>query len=130
MRGRTLKGSEPKTPKESANTSTIKKYLTKDGSPKSPGLEKQQQGIKDKKKDPGKKKGEISDKSREDISTESELEISKMEYQEASTRMPTKLEMSEMFIRLENSIKIEISTKRADLGQLLRRVEETEEKAD
>lgn len=58
-RGRSLKGNKPKTPKENANTSTIKKYLTKDGSTKSLGLEKQQQGNKDKKKRPWeKKKGE------------------------------------------------------------------------
>lgn len=78
MRGRSVKGNEPKTPKGNANTSMIKKYLTKDGSPTSPGLDRQQQGNKVKKKDLGKKKGEISDQSTEDISTESELEISKM----------------------------------------------------
>lgn len=43
MRGRTLKGTEPKTPKESLNTNMIQKYLTKESSPKSPGSEKQQQ---------------------------------------------------------------------------------------
>lgn len=70
----------------------------------------------------GKKKGETSDQSREDISTESELEISKMEEQGAGIQIPTKLEMTDMFARLENSIKTEISTLRADLGQLLTRV--------
>lgn len=44
--------------------------------------------------------------------------------------MPTKLEMSEMFIRMENSIKTENSTLRADLGQLLMQVEDTEGRAD
>lgn len=130
MNGRTTKGSDPKTPKEKANTSLIKRYLTKETSPKSPGLGKQQQVKQDKKKDPTKKKGENSDHSGEDISTESELEISKMDEQSAGAQIPTKLEMSEMLLRLENAIKVEITTLLADLGQLLTRVEETEDRTD
>lgn len=41
-------------------------------------------------------------------------------------QIPTKIEMTEMFSRLENAIKLEIYTLRVDLGQLLKRVEETE----
>lgn len=41
---------------------------------------------------------------------------------------PTKMEMTDMFTRLENSIKTEISTLQADLGQLLIHMEVTEEK--
>lgn len=48
MRGRTLKGSEIKTLKVNANTSTIKKYMTQEVSPKSPGSKKQE-GTKEKK---------------------------------------------------------------------------------
>lgn len=53
-----------------------------------------------------------------------------MEDQGAGAQMPTKLEMSEMFIRMENSIKTENPTLRADLGQLLMQVEDTEGRAD
>lgn len=86
--------------------STIQKYLTKDGNTKSPGVEKnKKQGTKEKKKDPGKQKGDLSDKSREDINIESQLESSKMEEQRINAQIPTKMEMIEMFAKLENSIK-------------------------
>lgn len=45
-------------------------------------------------------------------------------------QIPRKMEMTEMFSRLKNAIKVEIYTLRADLGQLLTRVEETEERSD
>lgn len=51
-----------------------------------------------------------------------------MEEQSISVQMPTNLEITDMFARLENSIKTEIATMRADLGHLLKRVEETEDK--
>lgn len=89
MRGRTIKDNEPKTPKENANTSAIRKHLTKDGSPKSPGIENQQQGDKEIKKTLEKERN-----FREDISTESEMETSKMDEQGACAQMPTKLEMT------------------------------------
>lgn len=137
MRGRTIKNNEPKTLKDHANTSTIKKYLTKEGSPKSPvpdksGPEKQKQGNKDKKKAPGKKKGELLDQPKEDISisTESEFDRSKMEEQGTGAQLPTKMEMVDMFLRLETFIKTEFTALQTDLGHLLTRVEETEEKTE
>lgn len=59
---------------------------------------------------------------------ESESETSKIGEQGAISQMPTKLEIIEMFTRLENSINTEIATLHEDLGQMLTRVEETEEK--
>lgn len=56
MKGRTTKHSDPKTLKEKENTSTIKQYLTKETSPKSPGLGKQQVKQNKKKKTLGKRK--------------------------------------------------------------------------
>lgn len=45
-------------------------------------------------------------------------------------QIPTKGEMLEMFLRLENSIKADINTLRVDLGNLLARVELSEDKID
>lgn len=57
MRGHTQKATEPKTPKESLNSSTIQKYLTtKEVNPKSPGLEKETAGGKREKERVGKTK--------------------------------------------------------------------------
>lgn len=54
--------------------------------------------------------------------------------QSIQTQMPTKLEVSEMFEGLEkklgNSFKTEIASMRADLGHLLKRVEDAEDKND
>lgn len=60
MRGCPQRGAELKKPIESLNSSSIQKYLKEANprSPKSPAQESGQQGGKDKKKDPGKNKGD------------------------------------------------------------------------
>lgn len=75
-------------------------------------------------------KGKNLDLSRENKSAESEPEISRMDKQNAGAQIPTKLEMTEMLLRLENSFKGEITALRADLGLLLTRVEEMEAQTD
>lgn len=123
MRSRTQKSAEPKTPRESLNSSSIQKYLKKT-SVKSPGTDTKLAGIKDKKKDQTKQKGE---RPREDLVCEGGSGSSKMEGQRNMDVLPTKVEMMEMFANLETAIKSEISNVRMDLGHLLRRVEEVEE---
>lgn len=122
MRGRSQRASEPKTPRESS----IQKYL-KDASSKSPVLEKGQTSLRGKKKELGKLKVDQSEKSREELDLEGEPEISIREDQRKMALIPTKTEMSEMFEKLEKSIKAEISNVNTDMGHLLRRVEEAEE---
>lgn len=131
MKGRTSKGCDLKTPKGTENASAITQYLTKETSPESLGSgQKQQQLKQDKKGEPGKKKKETSSLFRVNISIERKPEISTMNVQNEGAQIPTKLEMSEMLLRLENSIKGEISALRSDLGMLLTRVEEMEEQTD
>lgn len=126
MRGRSQKATEPKTPKESLNMSTIQKYL-KDASSKSPGLEKKRTSTKEKKKELGKLKVDQSERSREELDLEGEPDSSIIEDQRKMALIPTKTQMLEMFEKLENLIKAEISNVRLDMGHLLRRVEEAEE---
>lgn len=126
MRGRSQKAAEPKTPRESLNSSTIQKYL-KDVSTKSPGLDKKQTGTKEKKKELAKQKGETGENIRDDPEQLRVLERSMMEEQRNFALIPTKPEMLEMFSKLENSIKSEILNVRTDMGHLLQRVEEEEE---
>lgn len=61
---------------------------------------------------------------------EREFDSSSMEEQRNIPQMPTKMEMVEMFAKLEDSIKSEISNVRTDMGFLLRGVEEVEEKSE
>lgn len=68
--------------------------MTKEASPKSPGLRKQQKAPQENAKDSGKKQGETSDQARDEISTESEMETSKMDEQNTDAHIPTKIEMT------------------------------------
>lgn len=105
--------------------------MTKEKSPENRGSGKQQQQVKqDKKKESEKKKRETSDLSRDNISTESDPETSRMEDQNEGAQIPAKLEMSGMLLKLENSIKGEITALQTDLGMLLTRVEGMEEQTD
>lgn len=74
-----------------------------------------------------KNKVDQGEKPREEKDTEGELDLRKMEEQSNIAPIPTKLEMMEMFAKLENSIKSEITNVRMDMGHLLRIVEEAEE---
>lgn len=56
MKGHAQKAAESKKPRESLNSSSIQKYL-KEAQLKSPVMDKRQQSVKDKKKDPAKNKG-------------------------------------------------------------------------
>lgn len=97
---------EPKTPKESLNLSTIQKYLvTKEVSPNSLDTEKKQQGVKEKKKVVVKQKRGSGDKASEDTGREMDLNISKMAEQRNESQIPSKIEMMEVFAKLEISIK-------------------------
>lgn len=126
MRGRTQRAAEPKTPRESLNSSSIQKYL-KEASSKSLGADMKQVGMKDKKKDQLTQKGGQGERSREDPEPEGVFAISDMEEQRNIALIRNKTEMLEMFPRLENSIKSEILNVRTDMGHLLHRVEEAEE---
>lgn len=119
MRGQSQKATEPKTPKESLNTSTIQKYL-KEASSKSPGLERKQTGAKEKKKKLAKLKADHSEGSREELDPEGEPNSTITEEQRKMALIPTKTEMMEMFKKLEISIKAEISNVRMDMGHLLK----------
>lgn len=91
---------------------------------------KKQLGAKEKKKELAKQKGDQGDKTREDIGMERGLDSSSMEEQTNISQMPTKMEMMKMFVKLENSMKSEISVVSVDMGHLWRRVEEAEEKTE
>lgn len=90
------------------------------------------QGISkmEKKKGTEKKIGDIADQSRDDLTAESEPETSRVEEPNTEVHIPTKDEMTEMFLRLENSIKTDINSLRIDLGHLLARVEKTEKSTE
>lgn len=138
MRGRSHKTTEPKTQRESLNTSvtasSIQKYLTtKEGNQKSPDVEKKTSlPTKNAKKEMAKLKGAQGDKTREETQTEREMETYEGdgEEQRSIAQMPTKIEMMAMFERMESLIKSEITNVRMDLGHLLRRVEEAEERTE
>lgn len=70
-----------------------------------------------------------SNQSRDDLTTEGELEITRLEDQRIEAQFPTKGEILEMFKRLENSIKTEINMLRTDLRNLVR-IETAEEIID
>lgn len=120
MTSRTTKA--PKTLNNSVSGSSIKTCLTQDISLKSPGLLKQQQEKKDKKVDK-KNPAETPDVSREEndmeATTENASEGSRAEELRAEAQPPTKGEMAEMLMRLENTIKGEIHTLRTNFGFLL-----------
>lgn len=126
MRGQAQRTAEPKTPRESLNSSSIQKYL-KEASSKSPGSDTKQAGTKDKKKDQQKQKGGQGERPRQDPETAGACASSDMEEQRSMELAPNKTEMMEMFARLENVIKTEILNVGTDMGYLLRRVEEAEE---
>lgn len=126
IRGRAQRSAEPKTPRDSLNSSSIQKYL-KEASSKSPGTDTKQAGTKDKKKDQQKQKGGQGERPREDSELEGGPATSEMEGQRNIALIPTKAEMLEMFSNLETAIKSEILNVQTDMGLLLRRVEEVEE---
>lgn len=84
----------------------------------------------DKKKGTGGKKDETPDQSRDDLTTESDLDITRSEDPRTEAQLPTKNEIREMLKSLENSAKTEINMLRTDLGNLLVRVETSEDKID
>lgn len=53
-----------------------------------------------------------------------------MEEQSLKSQLPTKLEMAEMFAKLENSLKTIMATLHSILGQILTRVEDKERRLD
>lgn len=124
------KGGAPKTPKDKSAGSTIKQFMSPGASPRNMEQEAQGGSRMERKGGTEKKTGDKMDYSREDLTTESEMETSRMEERRASTQIPSKGEMSDMLQKMENSIKSEIGLLRADLGSLLERVETTEKKPD
>lgn len=119
MRGRNQKIAEPKIPRESLNSSTIQKYL-KEVSVKSPGADMKQAGTKDKKTQMKQKVGQ-GEKLREDTEQEGAGAMSDMEESRNPAFSINKIEMIEMFTKLENVIKSEILNVRSDMSHLLRR---------
>lgn len=104
--------------------------MSQGASPRNIDQEKQGPAKMERKRGTEKETGETSDHSREDFTTESELKISRVEEKSVDAQIPTKGEMMEMFLRLENSIKSDINMLRVDLGNLLERVEKTEKRTD
>lgn len=87
-------------------------------------MDNKQQSTKDKKKDLTKNKGASGGTPRSAISPGPEFDLSTEANMEA---LPTKIEMQDMFTKLENVLKAEILNIREDLGHLLKRVETVEE---
>lgn len=129
------KGGPPKTPKDnlsgSGAGSTIKQYLAKGASPGSAHQETQITTMTDKKKKGSNGRGDQTpEQSRDDLSTENTLELSRIDEHRQEPQPPSKNEIAEMFKALETSNKMEIGLLRTDLGNLLTRVEEAEDKMD
>lgn len=126
MRGRPQRGAEGKQPRESLNTSSIQKYLkeTNQGSPKNPAHDNNQQSGKEKKKEKAKSQGANGGSIRGESGTPNMMEDPSME------SPLTKIELLEMFAKLEVVIKTEIHNVRTDMGHLLKRVESAEEASD
>lgn len=113
MRGRTQRTTEPKTPqrnfKHKFNSEVFKRE-----EPQSPGEEKKQDNLKGKKKEVTKSKGAQGDKPREGTGIGMAHNPITSQDQGSMAQMPTKLEVMEMFAKLENSIKSEITNVRGD----------------
>lgn len=69
----------------------------------------------------------VGDKTREELDSEGASAWSTADEQRIMALVPSKTDLTEMFTELENVIKAEISNVRADMGHLLRRVEEVKE---
>lgn len=128
------KGGLLKTPKENTagntSASTIKQYMVKGGSPGSSQQETQKLNITDKKKGRNEREDMTPDYSREELLAENTMEASRIDEHRQDPQLPSKGELAEMLKALEMSIKAEFTLLRSDLGNLLVRVEEAEDKLD
>ena len=137
MMSRSTKGGPPTTPSNISATSSIRPFVTRGESPRvhgAQGVAKQQQANKDKKSENKKPQGgnasETSMESREEGTIECGPESSRKDEQRIDVQSPSKGEMAEMLLRLENAIKGEIQNLRTDLGHLLSRIESVEERIE
>lgn len=132
---KTGRGGVPKTPKDnttgsSTTGSSIKQYMTRGGSPGKTHLEPQTLNTAEGKTGENNRRAQTPDHSREELLAENTLETTRLEELRLDTQYPSKNEISEMFKSLEASIKQEIQALRTDLGNILARVEQTEDTID
>lgn len=114
-----MRGAGANPSKVNASPGAIKKYMTQEAVKESPGKQTGASKI---------------GHSRLSAGVDSSMTINEKQENDAElktkSQLPTKDEMAEMFSRLELSLKGEMATLHGDLNQILKRVEETEEKLD